>query len=970
MTNENKRVCQVCGTGLIGTGDRCPVCASHEAFNSEETILESSIGPRRSSSQLRLEHYEVLTHPDGTLFELGSGAMGVTYKAVDLNLRCPVALKVINARFLGEEPARRRFVREARAAASVHHANVASVYHLGSSRDSYFYAMEFVEGESLDKLIRRCGPLNPATALKVTAFVASGLEAIHKQGLVHRDIKPSNIMVESQGDNIVNAKIIDLGLAKSVFEDGSISEISIHGAFAGTPRYASPEQFAGIGTDIRSDLYSLGITLWEMLSNSAPFEGSAAELMGQHQHSELPFAKLTGVPKPVVSLLEILLQKDPSRRFEGPAQLKNAITKVSEALGAGVELSPNELRSVADKIADAPPKKSKLLGRSAIGYRRFAKRWLVPTALVIAGIIVGWLLIFGRGGSVSNKVDGEPALAEKSIAVLPFDSFSENRSDIYFADGVQDEILNNLAKIAQLKVISRTSVMQYRADSKRDLRQIANALGVSNVLEGTVRRDGNRVRVSTELIDGRNDRTIWADSYDRNLSDIFEIQSEVARIIAAKLAATLSPEEKRRIDAKLTGNVHAYDLYLRAKEILAEVETNGFAFGGSRDSELIEAGALLDQAVRLDPKFTLAYCLAAKAQAWIWQSTDEIPVRRARAEAAVKTALQLQPDLAEVHLAYAGTLFRLDHNFEDALTELEIARRDLPNNVEMLALAAKIHRRQGAWDKSTQEFEHALALDPRNPDLVAYLIDTYNAMRQFDVEGELYDRLIDALPGNPLLKVDKALAVQYQKYGDKAAVWAAIAGLPASLADDPVILRHSLCLAFSDRDWSKADHFLDQLKSGKDAVSFAYTPTRIPIGCFALFLARLQGKHPGAEFDAARAELAKGVETAPDDAGLLSELAIADALLERKDGALKEARVAVEMTPVSKDALDGPRFVINEAVVYAWTGQPDLAFERLAVSAKTPNGIVYGELKVDPLWDPIRQDPRYEKLLAELAPKD
>jgi len=290
--------------------------------------------------------------------------------------------------------------------------------------------------------------------------------------------------------------------------------------------------------------------------------------------------------------------------------------------------------------------------------------------------------------------------------------------------------------------------------------------------------------------------------------------------------------------------------------------------------------------------------------------------------------------------------------------------------VEVLGLAAKIHRRQGAWEKSTQEFEHALALDPRNTDLVADLVDTYNAMRQFDVQGELYDRLIDAFPGNPSLKVDKALAVQYQKYGDKAAVWAAIAELPASIANDPVILRHSLCLALSDRDWSKADHLLEQLKSSKDAVSFAYTPTRIPIGCFALFLARLQGKRPGAEFDEARAQLAKSVEATPDDAGLLSELAVTDALLGRKDDALKEARMAVEMTPVAKDALDGPRFVINEAVVYAWAVQPDLAFDRLAVSAQTPNGIVYGELKVDPLWDPIRQDPRYEKLLAELVPKD
>ncbi|MBV9873698.1 MAG: protein kinase [Verrucomicrobia bacterium] len=967
MSKEGKRVCDVCGTVLNGFS-RCPVCELDDGLNQEDTIHQFSVEGAPLISPLRLQHYEVLKHEDGTLFKLGSGAMGVTYKALDVNLRCPVALKVINARFLGDQSTRRRFIREARAAASVRHPNVASVFHLGPSGDSYFYAMEFVEGESLDKVIRRAGPLTPATALKVTSLIVDGLAAIDEQHLVHRDIKPGNIMVKFQRDTILNAKIIDLGLAKSVIEDGSMSEISGHGAFAGTPRYASPEQFSGIGVDIRSDLYSLGVTLWEMLSNSAPFEGSAAELMGQHQHSEPPFAKLKGVPKPVVSLLEVLLQKDPGGRFKDPAQLQLAITKVKEALDAGVELTPDELRSAGDKVADASPKKSSLPLLSAIGYWLFARRWLVPAALVVAGLLVAWFLMFDRGRSVPNNGGGEPG--EKSIAVLPFDSFSENRSDIYFADGVQDEILNNLAKIAQLKVISRTSVMQYRSDSKRDLRQIANTLGVANVLEGTVRRDGNRVRVSTELIDGRNDRTVWADSYDRNLSDIFEIQSEIARIIAAKLAATLSPGERQQIDRKPTEDVRAYDLYLRAKEILSAVEANGFIFGGNKDSDLIEATDLLEQAVRVDPKFTLAYCLAAKAQAWIWLNMDETPTRRARAEAAIKTALQLQPGLPEVRLAHAAYLFRVDHNLEGALAEIESIRRDLPNNVEVFELAAKIHRRQGAWQKSTQEFEHALALDPRNTDLIASFIDTYNALREFDRLAELYDRLINALPDDPTIKVDKALAVPYQKYGDKAALWAAIAALPASMANDPVILRHSLCLALDDHDWNRAENLLEQLKPSKEAASFAYTSTRIPVGCFALVLAKLRGKPPGAEFDEARDQLASTVQMAPNDASLLSELAVTDALLSRTQDALREAQMAVEMLPVSKDALDGPRLVINEAVVYAWTGRPDLAFDSLKLSATTPNGIVYGDLKVDPLWDPIRQDPRYQKLLAELAPKD
>ncbi|MGA8476895.1 MAG: serine/threonine-protein kinase, partial [Chthoniobacterales bacterium] len=285
VTTKDRRACPVCGTLFPDSSESCPVCALRGALGNEQPTRESSIEPALSTP-FRFEHYEILTREDGRPVELGRGAMGVTYKAVDVNLQCAVALKVIKARLIGDESARRRFVREARVAASVRHPSVASVFHLGKSGGSYFYAMEFVEGESLDKVIRRSGRLEPLVALGVAKRVAAGLEAIQKQNLVHRDIKPSNIVVSFDGDKIANAKIIDLGLAKgAVAEDDSISS---QGTFVGTPQYASPEQFAGIGADIRSDLYSLGITLWEMLSGKLPFQGSSAELMQQHRHAVLP----------------------------------------------------------------------------------------------------------------------------------------------------------------------------------------------------------------------------------------------------------------------------------------------------------------------------------------------------------------------------------------------------------------------------------------------------------------------------------------------------------------------------------------------------------------------------------------------------------------------------------------------------------------------------------------------------------
>ncbi|MGB9278434.1 MAG: serine/threonine-protein kinase, partial [Terrimicrobiaceae bacterium] len=262
-----------------------------------------------------------MSDEDGKPVELGRGAMGITYKARDVNLRCLVTLKVISEKYLGDETARLRFLREARAAARVRHPNVASVFYLGKTGDNYFYAMEFVEGETLESLIRRSGPLEVKCALEIVMQVAAGLAAVHKNGLVHRDIKPSNIMVSLEEGGAVTAKIIDLGLAKAVDESGSQNAISIPGGFAGTPEFASPEQFAGVGVDIRSDLYSLGVMLWEMVTGHALFRGSPAEVMYQHQHAPLPLYLLESIPQPVVALIELLLDKDPGRRFQNPAEL-------------------------------------------------------------------------------------------------------------------------------------------------------------------------------------------------------------------------------------------------------------------------------------------------------------------------------------------------------------------------------------------------------------------------------------------------------------------------------------------------------------------------------------------------------------------------------------------------------------------------------------------------------------------------
>jgi serine/threonine protein kinase len=365
VKTESKRACEVCGTALNEDNEFCPVCALRGAISPGTESLSAI------SSALCFEHYQVLKNEDGRPMELGRGGMGVTYKAIDTHLRCPVALKIIRAQFIGNESARSRFLREARAAASVCHPNVATVHHLGESGGNYFYAMEFVDGETLEALLHRRGRLETDLALEILTQVAAGLTAIHKRHLVHRDIKPSNIMVTWEEGRLENVKIIDLGLAKGVTED----TLSIAGSFIGTPTYASPEQFSGLGTDIRSDLYSLGVTLWEMLSGKPPFYGSVAELMDQHQHAALPTGKLMNVPAPMMALLEVLLEKDASRRFQSPGELQKALPRVEEAIASDSPMSPKELRSADDQIAVQSPKREP---------RKHAFRWLLARGLCVS----------------------------------------------------------------------------------------------------------------------------------------------------------------------------------------------------------------------------------------------------------------------------------------------------------------------------------------------------------------------------------------------------------------------------------------------------------------------------------------------------------------------------------------------------------------------------------------------------------
>ncbi len=929
----------------------CPVCALKSALPSETRI---------TASEIRFEHYEILKNQDQSLMELGHGSMGMTYKALDVQLQRPVALKIINAKFIGDASARQRFVREARAAASVRHPNVATVYHLGEIGGDYFYAMEFVEGETLEKIIRHTGLLRADLALEITAQVDAGLDAIYEQHLVHRDVKPSNIMVSLREGELESVKIIDLGLAKAVAEEGSISA---SGSFVGTPGYASPEQFAGVGVDIRSDLYSMGIVLWEMLAGSLPFQGTSSELIYQHQHAALPIESLDRVPQQVVPLLEILLQKDPASRFQTPSEFLKALATVNDAIESGHRLTQNELRS---KAAGAVLQKGPAVLSTAQRNKR--RRLLAWLALIpgVAALLIATFLFFNHGPHDTV------VLAEKGVAVLPFDNLSSNKDDGYFADGVQDEILNNLAKIAQLKVISRTSVMQYRGDNKRDLRKIASALGVANVLEGTVRRDGKHVRVSTELVDARSDNTIWADSYDRDLTDIFALQSEIAQKVASRLSAQLSPEERKGIEEKPTDNLEAYDLYLQAKR-LAKIWTVN---SGTRENYLKAIG-LLEQATRKDSRFALAYCLSAEIHDNLYlQYYDHTPERRALGDEAVNEVLRLRPDLPEVHVALAFHLYACYLDYERARAQLAIAAQALPNNPDIVRLTAIIDRRRGRWDKATAGFEKATALDPRNPDVLLQLSYSYECLRRYRDAERIWNRIIELKPDEQLEFMHKKAWWAFAERGDLSAVRAAQEALPPSTKDDPGTAISLVHRAICARDFAAAEDILSNNLTeevGGSLLPGFFTEVGVPRGICMPWLELLRGNRPSIEqFGAAREQLYRKVEADPTNPFLMVELAKADVALGRREDAMQEARRAMEMLPISEDAIDGPDIATSFALVCAWAKQWDLAFEQLNIVIQVPSGfcLTHGDLKTNPCWDPLRKDPRFDKLLAELAPKN
>jgi TolB-like protein/class 3 adenylate cyclase/Flp pilus assembly protein TadD len=599
---------------------------------------------------------------------------------------------------------------------------------------------------------------------------------------------------------------------------------------------------------------------------------------------------------------------------------------------------------------------------------QFPKLLAVALAGSTLALVISSLIFFHRASSRAIPSSSSPAassnapvsIPDKSIDVLPFDNLSREKENAYFADGVQDEILTNLARVADLKVISRISTMHYKAGAPRDLREIGQRLGVTHVVEGSVQRAANRVRVNAQLIDTRTDRQLWGQTYDRDLADVFAIQSEIATAIVRQLQASLSPLEKNAIEQAPTSDITAFELYVQARNVLAVRNSR---------ANLLEAANLLNQAVAHDPSFFKAYCqLAHTHDRLYFLGYDHTPARLALAEAAIQAAFRLRPDAGEAHLARAQNLYRGYLDYDAALAELEVAAQTLPNDAAVFELKGYIQRRQGKQEEAVRSLERAIDLDPRNTFTLQQIALSYHHLRRFAEEQSVLERALAIEPDDVDIKVARAF-VDFHWKADTRRLHQMLDSIRATNpAATQRIADGWLICALAERDAEAAKNAVIAAGENPPLIDEAVNFNRpFMEGLIARMMK--DDEKARAVFTAARVEQQRIVQAQPSYGPPLCVLGLIDAGLGRKEEALREGRRAVELLPVEKDAINGVAMIKYLAMIAAWAGDKDLACEQLPIAIRPPSRLTYGQLKLLPFWDPLRGDPRFEKMVASLAPR-
>jgi TolB-like protein/class 3 adenylate cyclase/Tfp pilus assembly protein PilF len=585
--------------------------------------------------------------------------------------------------------------------------------------------------------------------------------------------------------------------------------------------------------------------------------------------------------------------------------------------------------------------------------------WLAGVSLAIL-VLLAAVWLFANKRRLAGEAHVSPPA--KSVAVLPFDNLSDDKQAVYFADGIQDDILTALSKISDLKVISRSSVMRYRG-TDLDLHQIAHDLNVATLLEGSVRRAGDVTRVNAQLIDARDNSQLWAEHYDRKTSDVFAIQSEIAENIANQLRAALSPEEKAAISSRPTSDMQAFDLFLQAKDVIRT-----FSDAPDAKEALLHGIRLLNEAITRDPKFALAYCWAAIAHDNLyWFNYDHSGARLELAESCVREALQIAPKLGEAHLAQALVFYHGHRDYARARDQLKIAQRTLPNDAQVCSLTGYIDRREGKWEDSLRNLQRAAELDPRNFKVLTDLSVLYDLLRRYDEKEQLYDRIIAINPAQTdywqLLRADTEL-----EKGDLAQARQLLEKLPLEYDPNGAATTARIMLCLFEGKPAEAQAALD---ASKHEALVDNTGSLLPRSFVAGQIARARGDRPGAisAFTATRDEIAGKLREDPNDGLLLGVLCLVNAGLDKRDQALAAGNRAVQVRSIESDAVDGPVVLTRLAMAYAWLGDKDAAIERLTYLAKIPSGPDYGQLRFDPAWNEVRTDSRFSQIVQSLQPR-
>jgi eukaryotic-like serine/threonine-protein kinase len=870
---------------------------------------------------------------------IGTGGMGEVYLATDITAGRKAALKLLPTRFTGDAERLKRFQQEARALVGLNHPNIVTVYEIGEDRSTHYIASELIDGETLRQRLAR-GPMETDEVVDVAIQVTTALAVAHQTHIVHRDIKPENIMLRPDG----YVKVLDFGIAKlaeqevpvTMPEEEAVLLVETNlGSILGTVRYMSPEQAIGAPVDKRTDIWSLGVLLYEMVARHAPFTGNTPhEVMNSILTTEPPpltnYAAKT--PSELQQIVSTALSKEREQRYQSAHELLEALKSLRREI---------QFRDELKRSTTAPP------------WRRWTRS---PTTLVFVALVAALALALPF---YWHRNPTRSPILEKSIAVLPFENFSDNKENSYFAAGIQDDVLTSLAQIHDLKVISRTSVMAYQKRGGRNIREISQALGVATVLEGSVRRTGNRALINVQLIDARNDRHIWAERYDRAVADSIGLQGELATEIASVLKAKLAPEEKARLDARPTANSEAYVLYLTAL--------------GTGDR--MAAEQIYMQATALDPRFALAYARASILNSDISSAmTGDYRARKAKARAQAGEALRLSPTLGEAHMALGLCLYWADKKYDAALKEFEVAAATSPNNAEIYHYVAGIYRRQGRWRESVASFERAQSLDPRNAES-AYLAGNNRLfMRDWPAATACYTRALEISPGSVSPRIGRAYLEVFRN-GNPSAGSKILQTIPVGSDRKGDVASARWDLAMLERDYAAAEKILtdfpleDLVESGEDPKTFYLGRTALARGDIEL---------AQRYFAAAAPVIEKRVRDDPEVAMRHARLGLLYAYMQRKEDAIRESRRAVELEPESQNAFHGPLWAGNLALVYVLVGEPDQAITLIEHLLSTPGALSYpdypqnitlADLRLRWEWDSLRSNPRFQKILSGSEPK-